>query len=204
MHMAMSWVCVCVCVCVCSFVCFFPALEVMVSPKQTNSCSTMPKSYTDFFCLSLIFHFHKEGVFKFIDQIGEMLFISEETDLVFMESVWDGGGHRAELTNKQQVKQASLTWWMWVWVNSVSWWWTGRPGVLRFMGSQRVGHDWVTELNWRQAGRLEKPVSLPPPRSWLEGFREGQRGSKFRTYPVSGKVLSYNEGEWVLVGLSGV
>ena len=43
---------------------------------------------------------------------------------------------------------ASLTWWMWVWVNSGSWWWTGRPGVLRFMGSQRVGHDWATELNW--------------------------------------------------------
>ena len=43
---------------------------------------------------------------------------------------------------------ASVTWWTWVWVNSGSWWWTGRPGVLRFMGSQRVGHDWVTELNW--------------------------------------------------------
>jgi len=43
---------------------------------------------------------------------------------------------------------ASLTRWMWVWVNSGSWWWTGRPGVRRFMGSQRVGHDWVTELNW--------------------------------------------------------
>ena len=36
----------------------------------------------------------------------------------------------------------------WVWVNSGRWWWTGRPGVLRFMGSQRVGHDWATELNW--------------------------------------------------------
>ena len=35
-----------------------------------------------------------------------------------------------------------------VWVNSRSWWWTGRPGVLWFMGSQRVGHDWATELNW--------------------------------------------------------
>ena len=37
---------------------------------------------------------------------------------------------------------------MWVWVNSGTWWWTGRPGVLQFMGSQRVGHNWVTELNW--------------------------------------------------------
>ena len=43
---------------------------------------------------------------------------------------------------------ASLTRWTWVWVNSGSWWWTGGPGVLRFMGSQRVGHDWATELNW--------------------------------------------------------
>ena len=43
---------------------------------------------------------------------------------------------------------ASLTRWMWIWVNSRSWWWTGRPGMLRFMGSQSVGHDWVTELNW--------------------------------------------------------
>ena len=46
---------------------------------------------------------------------------------------------------------ASPTQWRWVWVNSGSWWWTGRTGVLWFMGSQRVGHDWVTELNWTEA-----------------------------------------------------
>ena len=45
---------------------------------------------------------------------------------------------------------ASPTRGTWVWVDSGSWWWTGRPGVLRFMGSQRVGHDWVTELNWAE------------------------------------------------------
>ena len=43
---------------------------------------------------------------------------------------------------------ASPTQRTWVWVNSGSWWWTGRPGVLQFMGSQRVGHDWATELDW--------------------------------------------------------
>ena len=42
----------------------------------------------------------------------------------------------------------SPTWWTRVWVNSGSWCWTGRPGVLRFMGSQRVGQDWATEMNW--------------------------------------------------------
>ena len=45
---------------------------------------------------------------------------------------------------------ASLTRWTWVWVNSGSWWWTGRPGVLRFMGSQRVRLYWATELNWTE------------------------------------------------------
>ena len=45
---------------------------------------------------------------------------------------------------------ASLTDGRWVWVHSGSWWWTGRPGALRFMGSQRVGHDWATELNWTE------------------------------------------------------
>ena len=44
----------------------------------------------------------------------------------------------------------SPTQWTWVWVNSGSWWWTGRPGVLQSMGSQRVRHDWATELNWNQ------------------------------------------------------
>ena len=49
---------------------------------------------------------------------------------------------------------ASPTRWTGVWVNSGGWWWTRRPGVLRFMGSQKVRHDWVTELNWTAVGKL--------------------------------------------------
>ena len=45
---------------------------------------------------------------------------------------------------------ASPTQWTWVWVNSRSWWWTGRPGMLQFMGSQRIGHNWAAELNWTE------------------------------------------------------
>ena len=55
---------------------------------------------------------------------------------------------------------ASLTRWTWVWVNSGSWCWTGRPGVLRFMGSQRVGHDWGTELNWTEGKRIWLPLDF--------------------------------------------
>ena len=58
------------------------------------------------------------------------------------------GGRRRRGRREWDGWMASLPRWMWVWVNSGSWWWTGRPGVLRFMGLQRVGHDWVTELNW--------------------------------------------------------
>ena len=52
---------------------------------------------------------------------------------------------------------ASLTQWTWVWVNSGSWWWTGRPGMLWFMESHRVRHDWVSELNW---------MSIPIQMTW--------------------------------------
>ena len=58
------------------------------------------------------------------------------------------GGRRRRGRQRMRWLDASRTRWAWVWVNSRRWWWTGRPGVLRFMGSQRVGHYWVTELNW--------------------------------------------------------
>ena len=48
---------------------------------------------------------------------------------------------------------ASPTQWTWVWVNSRSWWWIGRPGMLQSMGSQRVGCDQATELNWTEVRR---------------------------------------------------
>ena len=51
---------------------------------------------------------------------------------------------------------ASPTQCTWVWVNSGSWWWTGRPGVLQFTGSQRVGLDWVTELNWTETTNISQ------------------------------------------------
>ena len=64
---------------------------------------------------------------------------------------WEGLGARGEGDDRGwDGWMASLTRWTWVWVISGSWWWTGRPGVLRFMGSQRVGHDWATELNWTE------------------------------------------------------
>ena len=65
---------------------------------------------------------------------------------------WEGLGAGGEGDDRGwDGWMASLTQWTWVRVNSGSWWWTERLGVLRFMGSQRAGHDWKTELNWTRS-----------------------------------------------------
>ena len=66
---------------------------------------------------------------------------------------------------------ASPTQCTWVWVNSGIWWWTGRPGVLQFIGSQRVRHDWATELNWTKL-LISAVLSWP----WRLGMRLGRAG----------------------------
>ena len=77
---------------------------------------------------------------------------------------WEGLGAGGEGDDRGwDGWMGSLTQWTWVWVNSGSWWWTGRPGLLRFMGLQAVGHDWATELNWTELnwmGPLTKCGSL--------------------------------------------
>ena len=75
---------------------------------------------------------------------------------------------------------ASLTRWTWVWVDSGSRWWTGRPGVLQFMGSQRVRHDWETELTRR---------TLMSPRKLLLSSKLFIKLS----YPLAVLVLKYKQ-----------
>ena len=55
---------------------------------------------------------------------------------------------------------ASSTQWTWVWVDSGNWWWTGRPGTLWFMGSQRVRNNWAAELNWNNKRSLEGKLGI--------------------------------------------
>ena len=50
--------------------------------------------------------------------------------------------------------------WTWVWASSGSWWWTGKRCVLQSMGSQRIGYNWATELNWRQTQCLKKSFCI--------------------------------------------
>ena len=68
---------------------------------------------------------------------------------------WEGLGSGGEGNDRGwDGWMASPTQWTWVWINSGSWWWTGRPGMLQFMGLQRVGHNWATELKWTELNRF--------------------------------------------------
>ena len=89
---------------------------------------------------------------------------------------------------------ASLTQWTWVWVNSGSWWWTGRPGVLHSMGLQRVGHDWTTELNWTEERTIEimqfeqeKKICISNTKSEAQGSVKLYIGSSTHVIRISGE-----------------
>ena len=87
---------------------------------------------------------------------------------------WEGLGAGGEGDDRGWDSwMASPSRWTWVWMNSRSWWWTERPGVLQFMGLQRVGHDWATELNWTEDiwennlyNCQKLVISYPQNRSW--------------------------------------
>ena len=66
-------------------------------------------------------------------------------------------GQEEKGTTGRDGWMALPTQWTWVWVNSRSWWLTGRPGVLQFMGSQRVRHDWATDLIWSDGSQKAGP-----------------------------------------------
>ena len=96
---------------------------------------------------------------------------------------------------------ASHTQWTWVWVNSGSWCWTGKSGVLQSMASQRVGHDWTTELNWTKAFigfRILTWISIQNLAGWLDCFK-----IVFGAHQEAG-TLTYNpESEkWIYTFLS--
>ena len=102
---------------------------------------------------------------------------------------------------------ASLTQWTWVWVNSRSWWWTGRPDVLQSMRLQRVGHNWATELNWTIAskGTLTSPVRKSsvsdqevPERTSYTASGKGTLLCSPRPYTPIWGLESHSDGMWIL------
>ena len=82
-----------------------------------------------------------------IQHFGHLVWRTDSFEETVMLGKIEGGKRRGR--QRWDGWMVSLTQWTWVWASSGSWWWTGKPGVLQSMGSQRVGHDWATELNGR-------------------------------------------------------
>ena len=82
-----------------------------------------------------------------LQYFGHLMRRSDSLEKILMLGKTEGGRRRGG--DRGWDGWMAPTQWTWVWVNSGSWWWTGRPGVLQSMGSQRVGHNWVTDLNWK-------------------------------------------------------
>ena len=89
---------------------------------------------------------------------------------------------------------ASLTQWTWVWVNSRSWWWTGRHGMLQSMGLQRVGHDWVTELNWTERAKQDSAPETPA--EHVSVVRVANSYSMFTELRVDKRVIMVEQWKW--------
>ena len=81
-----------------------------------------------------------------LQYFGHLMWRAESFEKTLMQGKIEG--RRNVDDRRWDGWMASPTQWTWVWVDSGIWWCTGSPGVLRFMGSQIVGHDWATELNW--------------------------------------------------------
>ena len=81
-----------------------------------------------------------------LQYFGHWMRRTDSMEKIMMLGKTEGGRERGG--QRMRWLMGSPTLWTWVWVGSRSWWWTGKPGVLQSMESQRVRHDWVTERNW--------------------------------------------------------
>jgi len=102
---------------------------------------------------------------------------------------------------------ASLTRWTWAWVDSGIWLWTGRPGMLRFMGSQRVRHNWVTELDWTYllgASQVAQWLRIHLPRQEMQVQSLGRKDPLEEEMAIHSSILAWknlmDNGSWRATG----
>ena len=110
--------------------------------------------------------------------LGPMMRRTDSLEKTLMLGKIEGGRRRGR--RRMRCWMESPTQWTWVWARSGSWWWTGRPGVLQSMGSQRVGRDWATELK----------IYWVPTMSWIWATLYRYNGAQNRTCPCLHGVYS--------------
>ena len=110
-------------------------MKLIIEPSQSNLKEINPEFSLEGLMLKLKLQY-----------FGHLMQRSDSLEKTLMLGKMEG--RRWRKCRRWDGWMASLTQWTWLWASSGSWWWTGRPGVLLSMGSQRVRHDCMTELNW--------------------------------------------------------
>ena len=114
--------------------CWRRPLRVPWTPKRSNQ-SILKEIYPEYSLQGLMLKLQYFGhLMKSTDSLGKTLMLGK------IEGRRDNRGWDGWMALPMR--------WTWVWVSSGSWWWTRKSGMLQSMGSQRIGHDWVTEMNW--------------------------------------------------------
>ena len=86
-----------------------------------------------------------------LQYFGHLMWSNDSLEKTLMLGKIEGERRRGR--QRMRWLMASSMWWTWVWVDSGSWWWTRKPGMLQSMGLQRVGHDWAAELTEPNLGK---------------------------------------------------
>ena len=111
-----------------SFTCFF-------GPWTARSNQSILKEINSEYSL--------EGLMLKLQSFGHLIQTADSLEKILILGKIEGRRRRWRWNGCM----APMTQWTWVWASSRRWWRTGKPGVLQSMGSQRVRHDWATELN---------------------------------------------------------
>ena len=98
------------------------------------------------------FEYSLEGLKLKLQYFGHLMWRANPLEKTLMLGKIEG--RRIRGRQRMRWLMASLTQWTWVWVNAGSRWWKGKPGVLQSVGSQKVGHNWVTELKWTEKAKI--------------------------------------------------
>ena len=80
-----------------------------------------------------------------LQYFGHLMWRTDSFEKTLMLGKIEG---RRSQRQRMRWLDASPSWWTWIWASSSSWWWTGKPGMLQSVGSQRFRHNWATELDW--------------------------------------------------------
>ena len=107
-----------------------------------------------------------------LQYFGHLMWRTDSLEKTLMLGKTDG--RRRRVWQMMRCWIASLTQWTWIWVSSGNWWWTGKPDMLQSMGSQRIGHNWATELNLLTHIFKKPPLTAVEIRLYKSESRSGE------------------------------